>query len=112
MESVYYLSGFCKGRNDDRAFRGCQQYYIRSRFYLLCWIWSKGAAIATVLSQLASCVYVLFFFWKAASGADYLWRISKELMARVLVLGLSPLITASDSGLIIIMNMLIRHYGS
>ena len=34
-------------------------------------------------------------------------------MARVLVLGLSPfLITASDSGLIIIMNMLIRHYGS
>ena len=34
-------------------------------------------------------------------------------MARVLTLGLSPfLITASDSGLIIIMNMVIRHYGA
>lgn len=74
----------------------------------------KGAAIATVLSQLASCVYVLFFLL----GKRPLVRITfggyqKELMARVLVLGLSPfLITASDSGLIIIMNMLIRHYGS
>ena len=74
----------------------------------------KGAAIATVLSQLASCVYVLFFLL----GKRPLVRITfggyqKELMARVLVLGLSPfLITASDSGLIIIINMLIRHYGS
>ena len=64
----------------------------------------KGAAIATVLSQLASCVYVLFFLL----GKRPLVRITfggyqKELMARVLVLGLSPfLITASDSGLIII----------
>lgn len=74
----------------------------------------KGAAIATVLSQLASCVYVLFFLL----GKRPLVRITfggyqKELMARVLVLGLSPfLITASDSGLIIIMNMLIRLNGA
>lgn len=51
----------------------------------------KGAAIATVLSQLASCVYVLFFLL----GKRPLVRITfggyqKELMARVLVLGLSP----------------------
>lgn len=74
----------------------------------------KGAAIATVLSQLASCAYVLAFLF----GKKPLVRITfggydKRLMARVLTLGLSPfLITASDSGLIIIMNMVIRHYGA
>ncbi len=73
----------------------------------------KGAAIATVFSQLASCAYVLFFLL----GKRPLVRITfggyqRQLMVQVLILGLSPfLITASDSGLIIIMNMLIRHYG-
>ena len=34
----------------------------------------RGAAIATVLSQMASCIYVLLFLF----GADYLWRLQVE----------------------------------
>lgn len=74
----------------------------------------KGAAMATVLSQLASCTYVLcFLFGKRPPVRITFGGYQKHLMIRVLTLGLSPfLITATDSGLIIIMNMLIRHYGA
>ena len=59
----------------------------------------KGAAIATVLSQMASCIYVLvFLFGKMPlvriTFGGYRWNTMKQ----VLLVGLSPfLIIASDS---------------
>ncbi len=73
----------------------------------------KGAAMATVLSQMASCIYVLAFLFSDKP----LVRITfggyrKRYMKQVLVVGLSPfLIIASDSVLIIVMNMVINAYG-
>lgn len=73
----------------------------------------KGAAIATVISQMASCAMVLRFLL----GHRPLVRITfggyrARVMKQVLVVGLSPfLIIASDSVLIILMNTMIQHYG-
>ena len=73
----------------------------------------KGAAIATVISQLASCAFVLCFLLGKRplvpiTFGTYRWRVMKQ----VLVVGLSPfLIIASDSVLIIMMNTIIQHYG-
>lgn len=73
----------------------------------------KGAAIATVLSQMASCIYVLAFLFSdrplvPITFGGYRGRYMKQ----VLLVGLSPfLIIASDSVLIIVMNMVINAYG-
>ena len=73
----------------------------------------RGAAIATVLSQMASCIYVLLFLFGKRplvriTFGGYRWKTMKQ----VLLVGLSPfLIIASDSLLIIIMNMVISSYG-
>jgi len=73
----------------------------------------RGAAIATVLSQMASCIYVLLFLFGKRplvriTFGGYRWKTMKQ----VLLVGLSPfLIIASDSLLIIVMNMVISSYG-
>jgi len=73
----------------------------------------KGAAIATVLSQIASCIYVLRFLFGnkppiRITFGNYDWQVMK----RVLVLGLSPfLIIAFDNILIISLNMMIQRFG-
>ena len=73
----------------------------------------KGAAIATVLSQMASCAFVLrFLFGKRPPIAITFGGYSRRVIKRVLAVGLSPfLIIASDSVLIILMNALIQKYG-
>lgn len=73
----------------------------------------RGAAIATVLSQIVSCSYVLKFLFSDRAPVkitfkEYDWRI----MRRVLLIGLSPfLIVAFDNVLIIALNAVIQHYG-
>lgn len=73
----------------------------------------QGAALATVLSQIASCAYVLLFlFGKTVpvriTFGGYEWRI----LRRVILLGMSPfLIIAFDNVLIIAMNAAIQHFG-
>lgn len=73
----------------------------------------RGAALATVFSQFASCCYVLLFlFGKTApvkiTFGGYEWR----LMRRVILLGLTPfLIIAFDNILIIAMNAALQHFG-
>lgn len=73
----------------------------------------RGAAAATVLSQMASCAMVLWFLL----GSRPLVRLTfggyrSRVMKQVLMVGLSPfLIIASDSVLIILMNTMIQHYG-
>ena len=73
----------------------------------------KGAAIATVLSQMASCAFVLrFLFGKRPQIPITFGGYSRRVIKRVLAVGLSPfLIIASDSVLIILMNALIQKYG-
>lgn len=72
----------------------------------------KGAAIATVISQMASCIYVLIFLFGKRplvriTFGGYRWNTMKQ----VLIVGLSPfLIIASDSLLIIVMNMVISKF--
>ena len=72
-----------------------------------------GAAIATVLSQLASCVYAVRFLL----GQKPPIRITRggysaAVMRRVLTLGFSPfIIIALDNVMIIAMNAVLQHYG-
>ena len=72
-----------------------------------------GAALATVLSQAASCFFTLTFLFgrrtriKITFGG-YSWRI----MRRVMIFGLSPfLIAASDSVILIVFNSVLQRYG-
>lgn len=72
----------------------------------------RGAAMATVISQMASCIYVLVFLFGRRplvriTFGGYRWQAMKQ----VLLVGLSPfLIIASDSLLIIVMNMIISNF--
>lgn len=72
-----------------------------------------GAAIATVISQMASCAFALSFLL----GKKVLVRITfggydRKVMTRILYLGMSPfLILATDSILLIVMNTVLQIYG-
>lgn len=72
-----------------------------------------GAAIATVLSQLASCCFVLAFLFGqrpmvSISFGGYSWQVIR----RVLVIGLTPFaIIAVDNMMIIAMNTVLQRYG-
>lgn len=73
----------------------------------------RGAALATVFSQMASCAFVLLFlFGKRVpiriSFGGYEWRIVR----RIVTLGMTPfLIIAFDNVLIIAMNAALQHFG-
>ena len=72
-----------------------------------------GAALATVLSQLASCIYVLVILF----GPKVPVRITfggyrPRLMGKILTIGLTPfLIVAIDNVMIIAMNSILQRYG-
>lgn len=72
-----------------------------------------GAAVATVISQMLSCGFALFFLF----GRRPPVRISfggydKKLMGRILFLGISPfLILATDSVIQIVMNTSLQTFG-
>lgn len=73
----------------------------------------RGAAIATVLSQLGSCLFVLKFLFGPVppvriTFGGYDWK----LMRRILTMGLSPfIIIALDSLMIIALNAVLQRYG-
>ncbi len=72
-----------------------------------------GAAIATVISQIASCAFVLLTLWSRKmpvrlSWGDFRWKT----VQRIAAFGLSPfLIIASDSILLIVLNTVLQRYG-
>lgn len=72
-----------------------------------------GAAIATVLSQLASCIFVLgFLFSKRPEIAITFGGYRLSIMRKVLLLGASPFaIIALDNVMIIAMNAVLQKYG-
>jgi putative MATE family efflux protein len=71
-----------------------------------------GAALATVISQAASAVFVLHFLRKKSAVPLVLSRPNLPIMARVLKLGFAPfVIIAVDSVMIIAMNALLQRHG-
>ena len=73
----------------------------------------KGAAIATVLSQLASCLFVLrFLFGPVPPLRITFGGYSLHTMLRVLLTGLTPfVIIAVDNVMIIALNAVLQRYG-
>jgi putative MATE family efflux protein len=73
----------------------------------------KGAALATVLSQAASCIYVLcFLFGKYVPVRITFGGYSGRIMRKVLSIGITPfIIIALDNVMIIAMNALLQRYG-
>ena len=72
-----------------------------------------GAALATVISQLCSCVYVLcFLFGKKVPIPISFGGYRPRLMGRILLTGMTPfLIIAVDNVMIIAMNAVLQRYG-
>lgn len=72
-----------------------------------------GAAVATVLSQMASCAFVLSSLLRRKMPVRLGWGgFDWAVMRRVLLFGLSPfLIIASDSVLLIVLNTVLQRYG-
>ncbi|MEG1321866.1 MAG: MATE family efflux transporter [Ruthenibacterium sp.] len=72
-----------------------------------------GAAIATVFSQMVSCIFVLCALRHHSMPVQLHWSgFSKKIMARIAMFGLSPfLIIASDSVLFILLNTMLQRYG-
>ena len=71
------------------------------------------AAVATVLSQLVSCLYVLrFLFGKSVPIAITFGGYDGRLMLRILAVGMTPfLIIGVDNIMIISMNAILQSYG-
>lgn len=73
----------------------------------------RGAALATLISQFASCFFVLLFLFGRKvpiriTFGGYEWRVMK----RVILIGLTPfLIIAFDNVLIIVTNASVQHFG-
>ncbi len=72
-----------------------------------------GAAVATVLSQMASCAFVLLALRSKKMPVRLgLGRLEGKIVRRVLSFGFSPfLIVATDSVLLIVLNTVLQRYG-
>ena len=72
-----------------------------------------GAALATVLSQLASCIFVLvFLFGRQPPIRITFGGYSARIMGRVMATGFTPfIIIAFDNVMIIALNSLLQKYG-
>ena len=72
-----------------------------------------GAAIATVLSQMASCGFVLGFLFSRRPPVSIKFRgYSSSIMRRILAIGFTPFaIIAVDNIMIIAINMVLQRYG-
>lgn len=72
----------------------------------------RGAALATVISQAASAVFVLVFLFRKSSITISFGGYSLKTMARVLQMGFTPFaIIAADNIMIIAMNALLQKHG-
>ena len=72
-----------------------------------------GAAIATVLSQMTSCAFVLLSLRSRKMPVRLGWGGFRwAIVRKVLAFGVSPfLIIATDSILLIVLNAVLQHYG-
>lgn len=75
---------------------------------------TKGAALATILSQFVSCLFVLHFLFSSRSQLRIHWlkKMDHKIVKNVCKLGLSPfLIIAFDNIMLIALNAVITKYG-
>ncbi|MGN8897340.1 MATE family efflux transporter [Flavonifractor sp. HCP28S3_F3] len=72
-----------------------------------------GAAIATVISQMASCAFVLWALLRRSMPVPLRWGgFERRIMKNIVAFGLSPfLIIATDSILLIVLNTVLQRYG-
>lgn len=72
-----------------------------------------GAAIATVISQMASCAFVLWALLRKSMPVPLRWGgFEGRIMKNIVAFGLSPfLIIATDSILLIVLNTVLQRYG-
>lgn len=82
-------------------------------FIFLCDMGVAGAALATVLSQMGSCAFVLLTLRRKNMPVPLgIHGFSWEIVKKVLAFGLSPfLIIATDSILLIVLNTMLQRYG-
>jgi len=74
---------------------------------------AKGAAIATVVCQFVSFIFVLFLLLKKTKIRLSVGSYSLKTMWRIIVLGFSPfVIIATDSIIIIALNTVLQKYGN
>lgn len=73
----------------------------------------EGAALATVLSQVASCAFVLRFLFGEFTPVRITFRgYSLRIVGRVLLLGFTPfIIIAVDNLMMIALNTVLQNYG-
>lgn len=73
----------------------------------------SGAALATVISQLFSCIFAIgFLFSKKPSIKITFGNYSIKIIKKIILIGISPfLILSTDSVIIIIMNAVLQKYG-
>ena len=73
----------------------------------------RGAAVATVLSQLASCIFVLSFLFSNKVPVKITFKgYNIRIIGRILTIGITPfLIIAADNIMIIAMNAILQKYG-
>ena len=72
-----------------------------------------GAAVATVISQMCSCAFVLLALRRKKMPVPLSWGgLDLRIVGRVLGFGLSPFLTiATDSVLLIVLNTVLQRYG-
>lgn len=72
-----------------------------------------GAAVATVISQMVSCIFVIIFLMgRKMPVRIHFGGYSFQIIKRVLIFGASPfIIIATDSVLIIALNAILQKYG-
>ena len=72
-----------------------------------------GAAVATVISQMCSCAFVLLALRRKKMPVPLGWGgLDWGIVGRVLSFGLSPFLTiATDSVLLIVLNTVLQRYG-
>ena len=73
-----------------------------------------GAAVATVLSQMASCIFVLaFLFGKKAPVRITFGGYKGRIMGKIMVMGFTPfIIIAIDNVMIIALNAVLARYSA
>lgn len=113
MNSFVVAQGFAKKAMTSVMLGAILNIALDPLFIFVFHMGVRGAAIATVLSQMASCAYVLAFLFGdrapirvAFGGYDF------RIIRRVLLMGLTPFsIIAVDNVMIIAMNAVLQRYG-
>ena len=84
-------------------------------FIFWCHLGIRGAAIATVLSQLAALIGMLFHFCSARYAVHFtpgVFKVRKAIVKLILSIGLSPFLMNSCACLVVVViNLSLRHYG-